>query len=79
MLRDLLTRALELLTPRPRCRRCGHPLTAEASVRRGIGPVCLRRERPWQGDPSDPAHCSGCGWHAITLDHAPGCPVGVAR
>lgn len=25
----------------PRCRRCGHPLTAEASVNRLLGPVCL--------------------------------------
>lgn len=24
------------------CRRCGHPLTAAASVRRGVGPVCGR-------------------------------------
>ncbi|WP_370584195.1 DUF6011 domain-containing protein [Ornithinimicrobium cryptoxanthini] len=37
-------RALELLTPAPRCRACGHPLVAEKSVRRGIGPVCLARE-----------------------------------
>ncbi|MGC5583033.1 DUF6011 domain-containing protein [Ornithinimicrobium sp. W1665] len=28
----------------PSCRVCGHPLTAEASVRRGIGPVCARHE-----------------------------------
>ncbi len=44
ILRNLLTQALNLLTPRPRCRRCGHPLTAERSVRRGMGPVCLRAE-----------------------------------
>ncbi len=44
ILRNLLTQALNLLTPRSRCRRCGHPLTAERSVRRGMGPVCLRAE-----------------------------------
>jgi hypothetical protein len=43
VVRKLLTQALDLLTPRPYCRACGHPLTAVASVRRGYGPVCLRR------------------------------------
>lgn len=26
----------------PSCRRCGHPLTAEESVARLLGPVCAR-------------------------------------
>lgn len=42
--RALLLLALEILTPAIRCRLCGHPLTADKSVRRGIGPVCRRRE-----------------------------------
>lgn len=31
-----------LLPGHASCRRCRHPLTAAASVRRGIGPVCIR-------------------------------------
>lgn len=27
----------------PSCRRCGHPLTADESVRRLLGPVCASR------------------------------------
>lgn len=27
-----------------RCRRCGHLLTAAASVERGVGPICRHRE-----------------------------------
>lgn len=42
--RALLLLALGLLTPAVRCRRCDHPLSAETSVRRGIGPECRRRE-----------------------------------
>lgn len=42
--RALLLAALELLTPRVRCRRCGHELHAERSQRLGIGPECRRRE-----------------------------------
>lgn len=26
----------------PTCRRCGHPLTADESVRRLLGPTCAR-------------------------------------
>ncbi len=40
----LLLLTLALLTPAVRCRRCGHPLFAEKSVQRGIGPECRRRE-----------------------------------
>ena len=42
--RALLLAALELLTPRVRCRICGHELTAARSIERGVGPECRRRE-----------------------------------
>lgn len=42
--RALLLAAIELLTPRVRCRRCGHELKATRSQELGIGPECRRRE-----------------------------------
>jgi hypothetical protein len=35
-------------TRRRTCPACGRTLTAEASVRRGFGPVCWNRGEKWQ-------------------------------